>query len=148
MLYPVITIRQPWAALIVSGIKDVENRNWRLPDKYRNCTVLVHASAKPRFSNANADRELLARGHKNLASAFPRLFHDINMTGHIIGAVWFKGCDLAGLNPTSTWCDIESTFWWMIEKGMPIHPIPAKGKLRFWEFNYPHSIVWPQEARK
>lgn len=33
MIFPVITIRQPWAALIVSGHKDIENRDWRLPGK-------------------------------------------------------------------------------------------------------------------
>lgn len=37
----VISIRQPWAALIVSGIKDIENRTW--PTRYRG-PVLVHAS--------------------------------------------------------------------------------------------------------
>ena len=36
-----ISIRQPWAALIVTGIKDIENRTW--PTHYRG-PVLVHAS--------------------------------------------------------------------------------------------------------
>ena len=36
MIFPVITIRQPWAALIASGHKDIENRDWRLPDKVCN----------------------------------------------------------------------------------------------------------------
>ena len=38
-----ISIRQPWASLIVAGIKDVENRSWST--KYRG-KVLVHASKK------------------------------------------------------------------------------------------------------
>ena len=37
-----ISVRQPWAALIVLGIKDVENRGWRT--RYRG-PVLIHASA-------------------------------------------------------------------------------------------------------
>jgi hypothetical protein len=36
-----ISIRQPWAALIVTGIKDIENRTWST--RYRG-PVLVHAS--------------------------------------------------------------------------------------------------------
>ncbi|HDU8694716.1 TPA: ASCH domain-containing protein, partial [Morganella morganii subsp. morganii] len=36
-----ISIRQPWAWLIVNGHKDIENRSWRT--KYRG-QVLVHAS--------------------------------------------------------------------------------------------------------
>ena len=36
-----ISIKQPWAWLIVHGIKDVENREW--PTKYRG-PLLIHAS--------------------------------------------------------------------------------------------------------
>ncbi|MDP2359024.1 MAG: ASCH domain-containing protein [Beijerinckiaceae bacterium] len=37
----IISIRQPWASLIVSGVKDVENRTWST--RYRG-PVLIHAS--------------------------------------------------------------------------------------------------------
>jgi len=37
-----ISIRQPWATLIASGAKDVENRTW--PTKYR--PLLVHAAKR------------------------------------------------------------------------------------------------------
>jgi hypothetical protein len=40
----IISIRQPWAALIVSGLKDVENRTW--PTRYRG-PILIHASQRP-----------------------------------------------------------------------------------------------------
>src|SRR5690242_9023233 len=40
----IISIRQPWAALIVHGFKDVENRTW--PTRYRGA-VLIHASLRP-----------------------------------------------------------------------------------------------------
>jgi hypothetical protein len=39
----IISIRQPWASLIVSGLKDVENRTW--PTRYRG-SVLIHASQR------------------------------------------------------------------------------------------------------
>ena len=38
-----LSIRQPWAWLIVNGFKDVENRSWKT--KYRG-PVLVHAAKK------------------------------------------------------------------------------------------------------
>ena len=38
-----LSIKNPWAWLIVNGHKDIENRNW--PTKYRG-TVLVHAGKK------------------------------------------------------------------------------------------------------
>ena len=42
-----ITIKQPWASLIVHGIKDIENRTWPCPDKYIGQKILIHASLKP-----------------------------------------------------------------------------------------------------
>jgi hypothetical protein len=39
----IISIRQPWASLIVQGFKDVENRTWLT--RYRG-PVLVHASLR------------------------------------------------------------------------------------------------------
>lgn len=39
-----ISLRQPWAYLICSGIKDIENRTWKLPEKYKGQRVLIHAS--------------------------------------------------------------------------------------------------------
>jgi hypothetical protein len=39
----ILSVRQPWASLIVSGVKDVENRTW--PTKYRG-PVLIHSSRR------------------------------------------------------------------------------------------------------
>jgi hypothetical protein len=43
-----LSVRQPWAWLIMSGFKDIENRSWRI-----NCprTLLVHASLNRSASN-------------------------------------------------------------------------------------------------
>ena len=38
-----LSIRQPWASLIVAGVKDIENRSW--PTAYRGL-ILVHAPKK------------------------------------------------------------------------------------------------------
>ena len=42
-----LSVKQPWAYLIASGIKDIENRTWKCPEKYIGQRVLIHASAKP-----------------------------------------------------------------------------------------------------
>jgi len=39
-----LTVKQPWASLIVHGIKDIENRTWKCPKKYIGTRVLIHAS--------------------------------------------------------------------------------------------------------
>ena len=38
-----ITIKQPWASLIVHGVKDIENRTWHTNFRGR---VLIHSSSK------------------------------------------------------------------------------------------------------
>jgi len=37
----VLTVKQPWAYLLCAGIKDIENRTWKLPEKYRGERVLI-----------------------------------------------------------------------------------------------------------
>jgi len=39
----ILSLRQPWASLVASGAKDVENRTW--PTRYRG-PVLIHASRR------------------------------------------------------------------------------------------------------
>jgi len=39
-----LSVKQPWAQLICSGLKDIENRTWKCPQKYIGKRVLIHAS--------------------------------------------------------------------------------------------------------
>lgn len=149
MILPVISIRHPWAALIVNGVKNIENRRWRLPEKYRNCTVLVHATANPRFSLSAAHAELTQRGY----SVPEDVFRFTTQAGAIVGAVRFSGDLWSYNNPApSPWADEAKKFtedygelhWWMIDKAQALPPIPAQGKQRFWQFDYPCPITWEE----
>ncbi|MEV6542301.1 hypothetical protein [Streptomyces sp. NPDC051665] len=40
-----LTVRQPWAALIAAGLKQVENRSWALPRGFAG-PLLIHAGTK------------------------------------------------------------------------------------------------------
>jgi hypothetical protein len=62
----IISIRQPWASLIVSGVKDVENRTWST--RYRG-PVLIHAS---RTADKISDDEFQSRFGMALPAAAPR----------------------------------------------------------------------------
>lgn len=55
-----ISIKQPWASLIAHGIKDIENRTWKCPQKYIGKMVLIHASSGKgaRTRSYNQDDEL------------------------------------------------------------------------------------------
>jgi hypothetical protein len=86
----IISIRQPWATLIVRGIKDIENRSW--PTKYRG-PVLVHASLRPSVLSL-AD---IARQFSIELPSYELLFGGIVGATNIIDCVdahpsrWFEG---------------------------------------------------------
>lgn len=39
-----LTVRQPWASLIVAGVKDVENRSWAAPERLVGERIGIHAA--------------------------------------------------------------------------------------------------------
>jgi hypothetical protein len=47
-----LSIRQPWASLIVSGVKPIENRTW--PTDYRG-VIAIHASGSKAYLRANLE---------------------------------------------------------------------------------------------
>lgn len=124
-----ITIKQPWASLIVHGIKDIENRTWACPKKYLGQRVLIHASAKPDiepymiFNDAQAD-------------AIDNCVMDVcgyyKQTGAIVGSVEIVNCVQ---NHPSIWADKGVYNWVLANPVLFKKPIPAKGRLSFWEYD-------------
>ena len=133
-----ISIKHPWAFLICSGIKDIENRTW--PTKFRG-RVLVHASATP---------------HKNWVEkikVIPGAWNKLSnkqkdyQYGAMIGSVEIVDCII---NHESIWAEKttqiltnnnevchEFTIWnWVLANPIlfakPI--LNVKGKLSFWEY--------------
>ncbi|MFI6317299.1 ASCH domain-containing protein [Nonomuraea sp. NPDC050556] len=68
-----ITIKQPWAALIIAGIKDTENRSWET--RYRG-ELLIHAGQKED-----------ARGWARVAELGVALPQELLQFGVILGSV-------------------------------------------------------------
>lgn len=131
-----ITIKQPWASLIVEGIKPIENRTWKTNFRGR---VLVHAGAKQLNSKDLFSIEKVNEIH-------PDLLDDIENgnlpTGVIIGSVEIVDCVI---NHPSIWAekslhtDGENIFGkpinnWVLANPIKFpEPIPCKGKPSFWE---------------
>lgn len=122
-----ITIKQPWASLIVHGIKDIENRSWRTNFRGR---VLIHSSAKgdiAKFGCLQPNRRL-----KVLNTPMSRIcFNDLPF-GSIIGSVEIVDCVQ---NHPSIWADKGVYNWVLANPVLFKKPIPAKGKLSFWEYD-------------
>jgi len=77
-----LSLRQPWATMIVTGMKAIENRKWK--SNYRG-SLLIHASKTWDFEGAkyilSVDRSLLGF-----------VDHDDHYKGGIIGKVEMVDC--------------------------------------------------------
>lgn len=105
-----ITIKQPWASLIMAGLKDVENRTWKT--NFRG-TVAVHAGS-------GIAKDAMAE-HGRLVSQYP--------AGAIIGTVEIVGCVT---DSASEWA-MEGHYHWILANPRPCAPVAATGALSFWQ---------------
>lgn len=149
-----ITIKQPWASLIVEGIKDIENRTWKTNFRGR---VLIHAGQIPVKFDGLAD--ILTKEQYNSLNGNIEPFIG-NHCGYIVGSVEIVDCVI---NHPSVWaekteCDYFDKRYYrgkdnpvevstVIGEGKIIYnwtlanpikfdnPIPCKGKLSFWDYN-------------
>lgn len=130
-----LSIRQPWSYLICAGLKDVENRTW--PTQFRG-RVYVHAGLRQDYA-AYSDptyREL-SEEIKSLLN-FDQIWDWIAYgqerlpgLGAITGEVEIVDCITKSASP-----------WFVGPYGFVLanpvlyeKPIPAKGRLGFWEFD-------------
>jgi hypothetical protein len=109
----ILSVRQPWAWLLVHGIKDIENRTYAT--HYRG-PILIQASAAP----AKAFGVLL----EELRSRFSIPFPEIWTYGAVVGQVELVECVIASSSP---W--FEGPIGWQIANARPCYPFPAKGAL-------------------
>lgn len=144
----VFTIKQPWAYLICSDLKDIENRSW--PTKFRG-RVLIHSSAKPdsrRVMNQLFTEQqwnyIRLRGGKRMLNKM--ITQDYPYSA-IIGSVEIVDCVI---NHESIWAEKTPTSEWMgrtvfgapkIYNWVLANPVlfakpikNVKGKLSFWDY--------------
>ncbi len=123
----VLTIKQPFATLIVEGYKKYEFRSWKT--SFRG-EIYIHAGK-------SIDQEAMNRV-KDLNLSYP--------TGCIIGKVKIVDCvkveeklrkELLKENEKVYYnlkTPKEKRYGFKLEEFKKIRPIPAKGKLSFWEY--------------
>ena len=121
-----LTVKQPWASLIVEGIKDIENRTWKT--NYRG-RILIHSSKMP---EKGLPCEVLNSMQYSIVSTANSLNALVGENGVILGSVEIVDCVL---NHPSIWAKV-GTYNWVLANPIKFEkPIPAKGQLGFWEFN-------------
>jgi hypothetical protein len=117
-----LSIRQPWAWLIVNGYKDIENRDWRIRQRGR---ILIHASkgcTRREYKSAVAFAQpLLPAG-----VVIPRL-EDLPRGG-ICGSVEIVDCRLHSYSP---W--FVGTYGVVMQNPMPMEFHPMAGMRGFFD---------------
>jgi hypothetical protein len=115
-----ISIRQPWAWLIVNGYKDIENRIWE--PKLRG-PVLIHAG-KSR-AHLSADDLRYFKRHYRIPD-LPEQFE----TGGIVGVAEITGCVK---RHRSKW--FQGPIGWTLANARRLPFKPCKGQLKFFTPN-------------
>jgi hypothetical protein len=109
----VISLQQPWAWLVVSGGKDVENRRW--PTRYRG-PIAIHASLK-------LDREY-RDGRFRLPDGIEPPPLDSLERGAIVGLATLVECVSQSDSP---W--FSGPFGFVLCDARPVMPLPWRGAL-------------------
>lgn len=119
-----LTVKQPWASLIVAGIKNIENRTWRT--KLRG-KIYVHAGADYPYVDLTDEQEDPIRG--DLRYNFIKRRFPISA---IIGEIDVIDCVQ---NHPSVWAEQGVWNWVLANPVKYDQPIlNVKGKLSLWEY--------------
>lgn len=121
-----ISIRQPWASLIINSGKDIENRDWFT--RYRG-RVLVHASKGMTRDEYADTAEFVDR---IIGKAMPPA--EALARGGIIGSVEIVDCVE---HSESRW--FFGRFGFVLRDPRPLPFVPFKGSLGF--FDVPDALV-------
>lgn len=127
----VLTIRQPWAHLIINCGKDVENRDW--PTKYRG-PLLIHTSASFARAEYEHARDWALQGVGIPEESFPSDALLKETCGGIIGIVDLVDCVA---HSDSRW--YFGKYGFLLKNPRPLPFTPCKGRLGLWE--HPGDIV-------
>jgi len=150
-----LTVWQPWASLIVAGVKPYEFRGWPAPRSVRGKEIAIHAGAMPVRRSEIADLivrlrstdawttglkpealPLLERWH-----ASPGLLPLSSVLGTAILGDPKRAYDIVeelGGHVNDSDRDDHSNWAWPLTEVRPVEPIaPAKGAQGFWDWRKP-----------
>lgn len=124
----VLTIKQPWATLIMQGDKRFEFRSWQT--KYRG-ELLIHAGK-------GIDKEAMKRLKKYIPEDMPlgKILGKVKLVDCIRMSQEFKEMLLKENNEIYTKSSFQENYGWQVTDVEVFDvPIEAKGHLSLWEFD-------------
>ena len=124
----VLTIKQPWATLIMQGDKKFEFRSWKT--NYRG-ELLIHAGK-------GIDKEAMKRLSKYIPENLPseKILGKVKLVDCIEMSTEFKEILLKENKEIYTDSSFKENYGWKLENVEVFDkPIETKGKLGLWEYN-------------
>lgn len=125
-----LTVRQPWANLIISGTKDVENRTWKT--NYRG-SIYIHAAQQTGHGKEPIVRFLYPYWKHIPQENKRELIDELYFKAAIIGEIELVDCVQ---NHPSVWADNGVWNWVLanpIKYDFPI--LNVKGGLSLWQYS-------------
>ena len=122
-----LTIKQPWATLIIQGDKRFEFRSWQT--KYRG-ELLIHAGK-------SVDKEAVKRLSKYLPEELPlgKILGKVKLVDCIKMSPDFKEILLKENNEIYTKSSFQENYGWQLaDVEVFKEPVEAKGHLSLWEY--------------
>lgn len=124
----VLTIKQPWATLIMQGDKKYEFRSWQT--KYRG-ELLIHAGK-------SVDKEAIKRLGKYLPENLPlgKILGKVRLVDCIKMSPEFKEILLKENSEIYTKSSFQENYGWQVtDIEIFKEPIEVKGRLSLWEYD-------------
>jgi hypothetical protein len=133
---PALSVMQPWAWLILTGGKDVENRTWTT--EHRGL-LAIHAGRR---------LDQTAAGDLRLAELdWPPAGQPAAARGALVGVATLAGIhhDRDCGTACSRWAN-PGCYHWQLTAARPFTaPIPQPGRLRLWPVTLPPALAYPPE---
>lgn len=133
-----LTVKQPWAWLIVNGYKDVENRSWST--EYTG-ELLIHAGKSFDYDALlwlyeqnlhDAVRAVVKHFDIQFGANHEPISHDKSECGGIVGKVNLVGYSC---HSPSVWAQPNCVHW-LLEDPEKMEFVPCKGKLGLWNYQF------------
>ncbi len=122
----VLSIREPYASLILSGVKKIETRSWKT--NYRG-ELYIHASLG-KSSPSPEVMKLVLYTNPGYILCKAKLVDCIYMTNEYVE-------QMKKDNPTEYLCGDyqEGRYAWVLDDVEPVQPILVKGHLGIWNYD-------------
>lgn len=114
-----LTVKQPWASLIIAGYKPVENRIWYT---HHRGPLAIHAG-----TGTDSDG---MRDHARLVNKIVKTFGPLPHEA-VLGTVTLVDCID---DSRSRFADPGAWHWKLANAHRFRHPVPARGRQRLWDW--------------